>query len=196
MNNATRALSDIQHDATTAITTSLRSLDADRTAHLKEAASALVEAREHFFTREGEPDWLGRTYAYRTWVREVMSRAHVPGDEVTNLQAAIRYHAGNMIRERLDGDEIESLGLKRQSPTERSREYRERTSATLNFFAGGPELTDPGEIRAACRLIETALSRVNAETIAEMPPRARREARAALLRVADRAGKLAGVAPE
>jgi len=196
MNNATRSLSDIQHDATTAITTSLRTLDTDRTPYLKDAAGALVEAREHFFTRSGEPDWLGRTYAYRTWVREVMSKAHVPGDEVTNLQAAIRYHAGNVLREKLTTDAIEALGLKRQSPTERSREYRERTAATLNFFAGGPELTDPAEIRTACRLIETALSRVNAETIAEMPPRARRETRAALLRVADLADKLAGGAPE
>ena len=196
MNNATRALGDIQHDATSAIATSLTASDAERTSHLKAAARALVDAREHFFTRSGEPDWLGRTYAYRTWVREVMSRAHVPNDEITNLQAAIRYHSGNALREKLDGDEVEALGLRKESPTERSRENRERASATLQFFTAGPELIDPAEIRAVCRLIETALGRVNAQTIGAMPARARRETREALRRVADRAGELAGDAPQ
>ncbi|UDL14632.1 hypothetical protein SEA_KEALII_26 [Arthrobacter phage KeAlii] len=192
MNHATRSLSDISDDATSSIAASLSASEAQRTEFLKNAARALVEGREHFYTREGEPDWLGRTYAYRTWVRELMSKAHVPSDEVTNLQAAIRYHTGNVLRERLDGDVIESLGLKKQSPRERSVEQRGRAAETLNFFTGGPEIADPEDIQAICKLIETALHRVNGRTIKAMPAKSRREAKAALLRVAERAEELAG----
>ncbi|CCQ44301.1 putative uncharacterized domain protein [Pseudarthrobacter siccitolerans] len=192
MNNATRSLADISADASGQISASLSAPDNQRTENLKAAARALVEGREHFYTREGEPDWLGRTYAYRTWVREIMSKAHVPGDEVTNLQAAIRYHSGNVLRDRLSGEQIESLGLKKASPRERSVEQRERAAETLNYFAGGPEITEVADIQNICKLIETALHRVNAATIKGMPAKARREAKAALLRVAERAEELAG----
>lgn len=192
MNNATRSLSTITDDATAAISAALTEPDTQRTENLKAAAHSLVDGREHFFTREGEPDWLGRTYAYRTWVREIMSKAHVPADEVTNLQAAIRYHTGNVLRDRLEDDVIASLGLKKQSPRERSVEQRERAAETLNFFTGGPAIDSAEDIQAVCKLIETALRRVNAKTIKTMPAKSRRETKAALLRVAEYAEELAG----
>ncbi|QOP65085.1 hypothetical protein PQE12_gp25 [Arthrobacter phage Adumb2043] len=193
MNNKTATLPEIQSAATEAIETSLTASDTERTALLREAAQLFIDAREHFYTKEGEPDWLGRTHAYRLWVREVMSGAHVPGDDVTSLQAAIRYHSGNMLRERLDDDTLADLGLKKSSPRERSIEKRERTSSTLNLFGGGAEIADPEDIIRACALIEAALKRVNAATVAKLPTKERREARAALLQVAKRAEELAGV---
>lgn len=192
MNPTTESLPDIQRAATEAIARAIAASDATRTELLKEAARNFINARAHFFTREGEPDWLGRTYAYRTWVREVMSAAHVPGNEVSSLQAAIRYHSGNLLRERLDGDEIEDLGLRKESPRERSIEKRSRTSNMLGIFSGGAEISDAEEIQAACAMIEAALARVNAATIKGMPTKARRETKAALLRVAERAEELAG----
>ncbi|QNJ56527.1 hypothetical protein SEA_NIOBE_27 [Arthrobacter phage Niobe] len=191
MNNKTATLPEIQKAATDAIYRSLGAPDTERTALLREAARKFVEAREHFYTKDGDPDWLGRTHAYRLWVREVMSEAHVPGEDVTSLQAAIRYHSGNVLRERLDDDALESLGLKRTSPRERSVEKRERTSGTLNLFGGGAEISDPEDIIRACTLIEAALKRVNAATVANLPAKERRETRAALRSVAERALALA-----
>lgn len=193
MNNTTISLPDIQKAATEAIHRSLSSSDSVRTDLLREAAQLFIDAREHFYTKDGEPDWLGRTHAYRLWVREIMSGANVPGDEITSLQAAIRYHSGNMLREKLDDDTLADLGLKKSSPRERSVEKRERTSGTLNLFGGGAEITDPEDIIRACSLIEAALKRVNAATIAKLPAKARRETREALRSVAERAEELAGV---
>lgn len=186
-------LPDIQKDAVDAIHRSLSASDAERTALLREGARLFIDARAHFFTREGEPDWLGRTYAYRTWVREVMSAAHVPAEDVTSLQAAIRYHSGNLLRDRLDEDLLEDLGLRKKSPRERSVEKRERTSGTLNIFSGGAELATVEEITQLCTLAERALVRVNAATIAKFPAKDRKAAREALARLAERANELSGV---
>ncbi|UJQ86815.1 hypothetical protein PQE16_gp25 [Arthrobacter phage Reedo] len=191
-NNApTVPLNDIQKAATTAIRRSLKASDTERTGLLREAARYFADAREHFFTREGEVDWLGRTHAYRLWVREVMGSANVPGDETTSLQAALRYHTGNILREKLDDETLDSLGLKKSSPRERSVEKRERTSGTLNLFGGGAEISDPADIVRACALIEAALKRVNADTVASFPAKTRREVSAALRAVAERALDLA-----
>lgn len=194
MNNTTASsasLPDIQKAAIEAISQSLTSSDTERTALLRETARRFIDARAHFFTREGEPDWLGRTYAYRTWVREVMSAAHVPGDEVTSLQAAIRYHSGNLLRDRLDEEELGELGLRKESPRERSIEKRERSSGTLNIFGGGAELASVEEILQLCTLTERALARVNVDSLAKLPAKDRKAAREALRRVATRAEELA-----
>lgn len=194
MTNATAtpaSLPEIQKAAISAISRSLSATDNTRTELLREAAKNFIDARAHFFTREGDPDWLGRTYAYRTWVREVMGAAHVPGDEVSSLQAAIRYHSGNLLRDRLNEEQISQLGLRVESPKQRSVEKRERTSETLNLFGGGAELTTLNEILQLSTLTERALARVNAAAIADLPAKERKAARAALRRVAELAEELA-----
>ncbi|UIW13509.1 hypothetical protein PQD80_gp25 [Arthrobacter phage Lizalica] len=181
-------LADIQKAAIDSIHNSLSAADTERTELLRNAARLFIDARAHFFTREGEPDWRGRTYAYRTWVREVMSAARVPGDEITSLQAAIRYHSGNLLRDRLGEDEIADLGLRKESPRERSVEKRERSSETLNLFGAGGEISSPTEIVLLCTLAERSLARVN---MAGLSPNERRAAREALRSLAERASALA-----
>ncbi|UIW13280.1 hypothetical protein SEA_CREWMATE_28 [Arthrobacter phage Crewmate] len=183
-------LADIQKAATESIHSSLSAADTERTDRLRDAARFFIDARAHFFTREGEPDWRGRTYAYRTWVREVMSSAHVPGDEVTSLQAAIRYHSGNLLRDRLDEDAIADLGLRKESPRERSVEKRERTSETLNLFGAGGEISDVADIVLLCTLAERALARVNVSNLSADDAE---EARAAIRKLAGKASALAKV---
>ncbi|UVK63547.1 hypothetical protein SEA_JANEEMI_27 [Arthrobacter phage Janeemi] len=193
MTNATATpatLPSIQKSAINAIHASLSATDNERTDLLRDAARLFIDARAHFFTREGEPDWLGRTYAYRTWVREVMSAARVPGDTITSLQAAIRYHSGNILRDRLGDEEIADLGLRKESPKQRSVEKRERTSGTLNLFGAGGEITDPDEIAQLCTLAERALGRVN---VANLSAEARKATREALQRLAEKASSLAKV---
>jgi hypothetical protein len=116
-----------------------------------------------------------------------MGMANVPGDEVSSLQAAIRYHAGNILRRRLDQNTIDDLGLMRSSPRERSIAKREDTSETLSIFRGGAAFETPEEILRMCQLISAALVRVSAAHIAALPPMDRREVRAALRSVADQA---------
>lgn len=188
MTNTTATLADIQKAATDALYQSLSAADTERTDLLRGVARNFVDARAHFFNRDGEPDWTGRTHAYRAWVREVMSRAHVPGDEVTTLQAAIRYHSGNVLRERLGDEVIADLGLRKESPRERSVEKRERTSETLGIFGAGGEIASLAEINLLCTLAGRALARVNTAGLSRSE---RQKAREALSELAERASALA-----
>lgn len=144
----------------------------DRTDHLRAVARHVVAARPHFFTKDGEPDWLGRTYAYRRWIREVMTLANVPASDTSTVQAAVRYHTGAALRAKLTPEQLEDLGLRVESPRERSALKREAYNATLAIFSGGgAELTDPEEIVAALRTMEAVLRRI-------VPPTSRRDASA------------------
>lgn len=183
----TSSLETLQKNAISALRRYLG--DGGTTEDLRAVAVAFVDSREHFFTREGDPDWLGRTHAYRRWVREVMSLANVPGETVATLQAAIRYHTGNILRERLDAETLEDLGLVSTSPRERSVEKRERTSSILNLFSGGAELTDADDVMEAIQLMAFTMRRMD---LSNMTPGKRKAARSALEALCKRAEEVAG----
>ncbi len=164
--NSTTALNDLQSQAVSSLRRYYTVADNERTETLRETARAFISAREHFFTREGAPDWLGRTYAYRSWVREVMSQASVPGSDLSTIQAAIRYHTGNVLRDRLDDGALEELGLRSASPRERSVEKRERNSETLALFGAGAPISDPEVVESAAALVGTFLRRIALDDLA------------------------------
>jgi hypothetical protein len=143
----------------------------ERTGHLRDVATAFVEARQHFFTKDGDPDWLGRTYTYRTWVGDTMTLANIPREDVSSLQASIRYHTGNVLRDgRLDEETLADLGLRSESPRERSLEKRSAHSATLSIFGGGgAAITDGDELLSALRMVEGALRRVDLVAVGALP---------------------------
>lgn len=62
----------------------------ERARAYRAAADVMVEAREHFLTDDGEPDWRGATYAYRMWVGDVYSRSGVTSERAKVL-GAVRY---------------------------------------------------------------------------------------------------------
>lgn len=175
--NSTKSLSSLTETATAALGRYYTGPEADRTERLRDTAKAFVAAREHFFTREGSPDWLGRTYAYRRWVREAMDAAHVPADDLPTIQSAIRYHTGNVLRDYLDPETLDALGLKHSSPRERSVEKRERNSGTLSLFGGGAAITEADDVDHAVALVETFLRRL---ALADAPAKDRRRAAASL----------------
>lgn len=168
-------------------------LDTDKTDRLRRVAVAFVAAREHFFTKEGDPDWLGRTYAYRRWVRETYTLASIPNDTLATVQGAVRYHAGNELRQHLDSAALEDLGLRTMSPRERSVEKRERHTETLAMFgAGGQEIITAEDVLTVSRMIESALRRVSVTAVRGLPAKDRRAVREALARVCAAAESIAG----
>lgn len=150
-----RALTDCRDEALTLLKAYRRTPAEGRTPLLRSLAGVLVAAREHFSRDDGTPDWKGRTYAYRTWVREVYGDAGFPTDELPTVQAAVRYHIGAALRERLDDDTLREYGLIERSPRERSQDRRAEKSALLSAFSarehnGGALLA----LSAAYHLIE------------------------------------------
>jgi hypothetical protein len=118
-----------------AIVQTLRALkraDAERaTALRRDLAEATVELREHFVTPEGRPDWTGRSGEYRLVVRDLYSTAGYSLEESRKLQATIRWHIGNIVRERLSEREREDAGLSSASPRERGIQARQQRSELL-----------------------------------------------------------------
>jgi hypothetical protein len=144
---------------------------------LRVVANIMVDARRFFLTRDGSPDWRGRTHAYREWAAEVTSNAGISPDRRSSVQAAIRYHTSAALRDRLDDDELRALGLKTESARELSAKRRERRSEILDVVTGAGPITDAAEILEALAMMEHALRRID---LAGMDPRTRRKARAAL----------------
>ncbi|CCQ44650.1 putative uncharacterized domain protein [Pseudarthrobacter siccitolerans] len=116
-----------------------------------------------------------------------MRLADVQQGELTTVQAAIRYHIGNIVRERMDADTIEGLGLRSSSPKQRSVEKRGRQSEVLNIFGnGGAEIADADEILVAVGMMEAALARMSVGAIAGMDAKTRKPIREALDSVCER----------
>lgn len=85
-------------------------------------AGVIVDLRKRFpNSQETGPDWRGTTQAYREAVAKMYEASGVEPDSVSNMQAAIRYHIGNVLRERLSAEELAAAGLKAEGPLQRSR---------------------------------------------------------------------------
>jgi hypothetical protein len=146
-----------------------------RTNRLRDAAATLVDAREHFFTKDGEVDWVGRTYAYRMWVRTAALEAGFTPDEVPTVLAAVRYHVGAALRSKISAESIRALGLSDESQRERSVSKRERQTRTLSLVSGaGIETAE--DVVDVLRLFTAALGRVEPAAVKD----ADEEARAAI----------------
>lgn len=129
-------LADLQSQIATLLRAYTRAADADRTEVLREMSERVVDLRALFTNSDGASDWRGSSYAYRQALAEAYGMAGLPRDDVQTVQAAMRYHVGNILRERLDEDTLTSIGLRPVSPRERSVEKRETESAILAAFKG------------------------------------------------------------
>lgn len=168
---------------------------AERTELLRDVAIAFVDARPFFYTKEAEIDWRGSTHAYRSWVREVFTQAGIAKEATASLQAAIRYHSGNIIRDRLDVETLRKIGLMPESPRERAAEKRASASETTTLFGGGGPITDFESLLSAASTIEAALARSSVDAAKLSSPELA-ELRAAYRRVCTLAEELAGAASE
>lgn len=142
--------------------------DAERTTILRDLAEILVAARGHFYTAEGTPDWAGRTYAYRMWVREVYSAANVPPAQRTALQSATRWHIGTIVRERVPSEQLEAVGLDPKSPRERNVDARALRATARTLIGPGPEITDAEDLVAVAELFDVTLRRIPSGTLSTL----------------------------
>ena len=89
------------------------------TADLRELAELVIKLRAEHTLEDGRKDWGGRSPAYRASMHDLYSRAQVPADKADTIQAAIRYHVGNLLRERTKGEELAAVGLSPVAPRTR-----------------------------------------------------------------------------
>jgi hypothetical protein len=131
------------------------------TATLQDLAAVLIELRSCFTDPSGGTDWRGRTNEYRQAAARIYAAGKLSPEDLHRLQSAVRYHVGNLLRERLTPEELEHLGLDptdyRQRMIDRRAEAQAAATALLGEQGDGSDSTpDQAErlLTAAIILIE------------------------------------------
>lgn len=129
----------------------LRAYAQDRSTHqLKALAPLIVELRSRHSLKNGLPDWSGRSPEYRADMHWIYAEARIPADQLDTVQAALRYHVGNLLRERASLLDLEAVGLKATSPKERLAKVRTdnawRRRCTCACTCGAQPLSNTVEI--------------------------------------------------
>src|SRR4051794_5299906 len=88
-----------------------RYLTDHRTDHLKQLAEIVIQLRSAHTLEDGRTDWSGRSPAYRQSMADIYTRARVPPEKLDTVQAALRYHVGNLLRDRAKDEELGAVGL-------------------------------------------------------------------------------------
>lgn len=127
----TRDQRRLMKSATTALRRAIAAESGDeRTRAYRATADLLVELRTHFTNSDGEPDMRGTSFPYRDAVRDIYAEAGLTSDPNDPVKAALRYHVGNALRERLSADELVAYGLAKANPRDRQRERHGSNDAT------------------------------------------------------------------
>lgn len=137
----------------------------NRTDLLKEAAENIVALRARFTLDDGRPDWSGRSAGYREVIRSIYDGAFIPKDYRDTLQSALRYHVGNLVRERVAEDELRAVGLTSPAPKERLARNREVVFALAASAGGQSVLRNPVEAVARSVVILEAIRREDVEAL-------------------------------
>lgn len=111
----------------------------------RRAAEALVNLRKQF-KHEGATDWAGRSPGYRDLVERLYRQAGVPSDSENGMQANLRYHLGNVLRQVAPPEELAALGLATAGPAGRVQASRQANprkpkvrAASMIQMRGDPE---------------------------------------------------------
>lgn len=112
-----------------------------RTDLLKRAAAVIVELRSQFALDDGRVDWSGRSHPYRKAIAAVYRGADIGADDLDTVQSALRYHIGNLLRERAEDEDLEAVGLTLTSPKQRIGRNRNIVAALAGSV--GEATSDP-----------------------------------------------------
>lgn len=157
-------LGEIRRDALEVLRIARETGLEERTAHLRTLAELLVEARAIFQRADGGPDWAGRSYAYRTFIHDLYKDAHY-GEEDTRLtQQTVRHHVQERLREVLQPETLEEVGLKAETPNERMRGIR---AVQRSLLGSVPQ----GGVLMALTAAATMLRVVTPESLAALDDR-------------------------
>ncbi|MGI5404138.1 hypothetical protein ACQEVG_32750 [Streptomyces sp. CA-135486] len=100
-------------------------IEASPTILLKNIAAVVVALRVQY------DDMLGKSHDYRQRVADMYRAAGIPPDSTARIQTAVRWHIGNLLRQRLTARQLRKLGLLETSPLERLQDNRATNAAIV-----------------------------------------------------------------
>ena len=169
-------------------------LGTPETHYLKRLAPIIVALRGRHRLDDGRQDWSGRSPDYRRVISEMYAEAGVPKEKLDTVQAALRYHVGNLLREQAGEGELAAVGLTSVSPKERLQRNRDALNAQRELAA---PRQDAARLSAYAQVL---LDYIDESVLGELPPERLVATRLALealqsrsaqllVRVADAAGR-------
>lgn len=148
----------------------------ERSLDLMRQLAREIVALRRLFHYDGRPDWAGRSQDYRDTIYRAYRDAKIPSDSTESLQANLRYHVGNVVREVAPAEDLAALGMNPQGPRGRASQARRVAKGTrgTNMSAPGAEREETpefvlAELRDAGALASFALDALRA--IRELRPR-------------------------
>ncbi|WP_329168313.1 hypothetical protein OG709_29920 [Streptomyces sp. NBC_01267] len=82
----------------------------------------------------------GKSYGYRQAVAGMYRTAGIPADSESGTPAAVRWHAGNLLRKTLTTRELRATGLLETSPSERESDRRALNGAIIKSSRASDEV--------------------------------------------------------
>jgi len=155
-----------------------------RTDHLKQLAEIVVQLRGEHTLEDGRKDWGGRSPAYRQSMADLYTRARVPEEKLDTVQAALRYHVGNLLRDQAAGDELEAVGLSPVAPKTRLTTRRKAIQAQA------AQAAPPQDVARLAVMAQALVEHIAEDAIATLAPERAVAARIALEAVSTRAAQL------
>ncbi len=163
-----RTLKSVQDD----LTESLRAATAHEeydVEQMKKAAGLLIDFRLMFNDSHGRPDLGGKSYGYRQAIADVVTGAGIVPMDKGSVMAAVRYHAGNILRDRYTAEELADYGLLPVKPVQRQQAERAANSRALRAAENGNEkITDLFEIQKALRMSANLLDSVEIKGLSKV----------------------------
>lgn len=176
-----KTVAELVDDATEIVRRYMRS---HRTSDLKDLAPVVVELRSQFRLEDGRQDWSGRSPGYRQAMADVYARARIPKDQLDTLQSALRYHVGNILRERASKDDLISVGLTTVAPKERIQTTRDALHAMKEVSAPRQD------VARLAAYAQALLEYIDDATIPALPPERAEASKLALEAIQRRAAEL------
>lgn len=87
----------------------------------------------------------------------------MPPDSADSVQASLRYHVGNVLREIVPRAQLEAVNLKPSSPKERFQQARHELNAAAEAVNAAAGVTDKARVSRALSAAEHALKAAVAE---------------------------------
>lgn len=124
-------------------------------AEYRKLSNLLIQLRMRFQSPHRDcADWAGRTREYREAAQRIYASVNIPPDSAGSIQARIRYHNGERLREVAPPAELEAVGIKAIGPAGQARERRalERAKGPLKT-----KVESRADVYRACRQAIEAL---------------------------------------
>ena len=135
---------------------------------MREAARWVVQARsEHFLTKEGLPDYSGRSWEYRSWFSDVTNSLNLPDPERARLMSRLRFHVGNRLRDEVREEELADAGLLKVSPAQRGKSNYEHRSLPYRIVTSGKKLTTDEEIAQVTEILYSIGVRLDTSNVSD-----------------------------